>query len=504
MKAVNLFYYSMTGNCEAAALGVAAGLAPECQVTLIRVEPSEPRWQLRVPFRPMWRTFLGTLLPTLRGARIGIRTQPAEWPRCDAVVVGSATWWDRPNLPIRTLVQSEAFRAHVRGKPVGLFAGCRGAYANNLKMLEKLMRAAGAFVVARDRFTYTGSLLGTFLTFFAMLRAGTSQKRWLGVDLPPYGFSPQTLARSKDFAASMKNASWRAQDHLPRHETAERSLRLLFLGLALFDLILGVAFTFFGRQAVALAAPASFAEPVFFQRCVGLFLLQYVYVQYAAAKDPRAASTCLNLTVLVRLSFPFMYLTQVALWGKPWTLLHGLFVASAVLDLGASVFTLVVMKRLGIRFFQGDHVAAEEGPPSGFLRWMLLVLAVAEFLIAWNWLLAPRFWCHLFDIAVTVDPFWTRATGVFLLNIAYIQFLGARDPRRYRTAAITSGIFRSLWPIFYWWTVAHGEGNALFRFSILFFSFFDLASCITIFALLSRGAARAELGPALRSGEGAV
>jgi hypothetical protein len=184
--------------------------------------------------------------------------------------------------------------------------------------------------------------------------------------------------------------------------------------------------------------------------------------------------------------------------------LHSAFVASAVLDLGASVFTLVVMKRLGIRFFQGDHVDADDGVPSGLLRWVLVILAIAEFLIAWNWLLLPGFWCRQFDIVVTVDPFWTRATGVMLLNIAYIQFLGARDPRKYRTAAITSGLFRSLWPLLYWWTVAHHEGNALFRGFILFFSFFDLFTCILIFTLLHRSAVRARLSPALRSGEGAI
>ena len=88
---------------------------------------------------------------------------------------------------------------------------------------------------------------------------------------------------------------------------------------------------------------------------------------------------------------------------------------------------------------------------------------------------------------------------MFLLNIAFIQYLGHRDPNKYRSAALTSGVFRALWPILYWVTTAHGEGNGMFRFSIMFFSFFDLISCIIIFWLLHRMSARARaLQPALQ------
>jgi len=486
MKSVAIFYYSLSGNTEAAARAVVDGLPADCEAHLIRVVPTEPRWQLKVPFVPMWRTFLGTARPTSCGEHVAIATEPAEWPAADGVVIGSSTWWNRPCLPIQSLVRSERFRSYIKNKPVGLFAACRGFFRNNLHELACAVAAARGRVVARERFTYTGGLLGTFLTFFALLRFGTPQKRWLGVDLPPYGFLPETLAKARGFAARFVAGAASRVSNQVEHQGLLRAVRIVFLGLTLFDLALAIAFTFFSGKVVPAIAPGAYAEPQFFQQCAGLFLFQYVFIQFLGFLDPRKWATALTMTVAVRATFAAMYLIQIALWGSPFTVLHGLFVASAVLDAATTIFVLAAMARLDIGLFQGDTVSAPDAPVSKFLRAMLLILAIAEFCIGLSWLVMPKLLCNFFGIAYVVDPFWTRATGVFLLNIALIQYLGFRDPNKYRSAALTSGVFRSLWPIFYWVTTAHGLGTGLFRFSIMFFSFFDLITCITIFWLIHR------------------
>jgi hypothetical protein len=486
MKSVAIFYYSLTGNTESAARAVAEALPAGCEPHFIRVIPTDPRWQLKVPFVPMWRTFLGTLAPTTLGEHVAIITEPAEWPASDGVVIGSSTWWNRPCLPIQSLLRSERFHSYIKDKPVGLFAACRGFFRANLHELGRAVLAAGARVVARERFTYTGSFLGTFLTFFALLRFGTPQKRWLGVSLPPYGFLPETLAKAKGFANRfVAGAAVGAPEEAARAGLL-KAVRIVFLLLTLFDLALATAFTFLSDKAVPAIAPAGFAEPQFFQRCVGLFLFQYVFIQFLGYRDPRKWATALTMTVAVRATFSLMYIAELLLWGQPITVLHGLFLASSVLDAATTVFVLIAMARLEIGLFQGDTAVALDTPSSKFLRFMLLVLAIAEFFIGLSWLLLPTFLCGLFDIAYVVDPFWTRATGAFLINIALIQYLGHRDPNKYRSAALTSGVFRALWPVLYWITTAHGEGNGMFRFSIMFFSFFDLISCITIFWLIFR------------------
>ncbi len=265
----------------------------------------------------------------------------------------------------------------------------------------------------------------------------------------------------------------------------EKTLRLLFALLALFDFVLGTLCIFFGERVFAAAGLAPYASPQFFMICTGLFLYQYVYIQTMAAVNPRRYATCLNMTVVIRLSFPVLYITQIFLWGMPGNLLQVLFLASAAGDLAVSAFVLFALRRLGIPFFRGDEYSREDRGPR-FLRFILIVLAVSEFLISWNWLVFGEFWLKLFHLSYTVDPFWTRATGLFLLNIAYIQYLGYYHVYRFRTATVTSRLFRALWPLLYWYWAAWGEGSTLFKGFILFFSFFDTAMFITQYYLLKK------------------
>ncbi|MEK7396382.1 MAG: hypothetical protein AAB116_05550 [Candidatus Poribacteria bacterium] len=269
-------------------------------------------------------------------------------------------------------------------------------------------------------------------------------------------------------------------------------LKVILLVLAIFDFILGTIFIFFGGYLLPALNLADYVQPRFFMICVGLFLYQYVYVQFTAFRDIKKYSTCLNMTVLIRLSFPFIYISAIFLWGSPFGLLHSIFIVSAVLDLAACIFALYAMRKLGIPFFKGDESPFSSLKGPRLLRIILIMLAVAEFLISWNWIIAPKFWLRFFDIGYTVDPVWTRATGLLILNIAYIQLLGYLNVYKYRTAVITSGLFRALWPILYWYWTITGEGNSLFKTSIMFFSFFDAIMCIVIFSLLKKAMSEAK------------
>jgi hypothetical protein len=269
-------------------------------------------------------------------------------------------------------------------------------------------------------------------------------------------------------------------------------VRLVFLALALFDLALGIAFTFFSRQAVPLVAPPAFAEPVFFQRCVGVFLFQYVFVQFLGFLDPRRWSTALTMTAAVRATFVVLYLTQLGLWGRPFTVLHGLFAASAALDAVSTIFVVWAMGRLGIGLLQGDSVVPPGAPSSKALRVILLILGVGQLFIGLAFLFLPKLLCDVLGIRFEVDPFWTRATGLFLVHIGFIQGLGGWNPNKYRSAALTSGLFSALWPLLYWTSVALGEGNRLFRLSVMACSFFDLAAATTIFWLIHRISAQTQ------------
>jgi hypothetical protein len=293
----------------------------------------------------------------------------------------------------------------------------------------------------------------------------------------------------------MRSGWWAAQANGDLSSVkVERAVRVVFLGLALFDLALGMAFTFFSRQAVPLVAPPAFAEPVFFQRCVGVFLFQYVFVQLLGFRNPRRFSTALTMTAAVRATFVVLYLAQLALWGRPFTVLHGLFAASAALDAAATIFVVWAMRRLGIGLLQGDAVVPPGAPSSKALRVILKVLGVGQLGIGLAFLFLPKRLCEALGIAFEVDPFWTRATGLFLVHIGFIQGLAGVDPNRYRSAAWTSGLFSALWPVLYWVSVAAGEGNRLFRGAVMTCSFFDLAAATVIFWLIRRISAEAQVG----------
>jgi hypothetical protein len=270
--------------------------------------------------------------------------------------------------------------------------------------------------------------------------------------------------------------------------------RALFAVLALFDLALGLGLLVAGDRILLSLGVGQFAAPRFFMICTALFLLQYVYVQYMAYRDPVAYGTCVTITLFIRLTFPIGYVAAIVAWGTPWTLMHTLLAAAAAGDLATSAFLIFAMRRLGIGLWQGDRFLTAAAP-SLWLRRILYTLGAAEFAIGCNWAFLPRFWMNLFAVHATMDPFWTRATGIFLINIGLIQYLGGRDLNRYRTAVITSGIFRSLWPLFYiGWIVFDGEGNFWLKASIGFFALFDAATCAVIFLLLRR--ARAASAPA--------
>lgn len=263
----------------------------------------------------------------------------------------------------------------------------------------------------------------------------------------------------------------------------ERILKILCLCLAVFDLLLGTILLFWGGQLLSALNLPDYAEPRFFMMCVGVFLYQYVYIQFMAYKNPSKYATCLNMIVVTRLAFPVVYISAIFLWGAPYTVLHQSLAIAAVGDLAASFFILYAMKKLGISFFQGDEVSAGYKKGSALLKKILLVLVIGEFFMSWNWILIPHFWLQAFAIEYTVDPFWTRATGLLLLIISYIQYLGYLDMFKYRTAVTTSGLYRALWPLVYWYWIVFGEANLLFKGSIMFFSIFNIVACITILRL---------------------
>ncbi len=209
MKRVVVYYYSFTDQCRLVAEHIRAAFPAGYEVTLARIIPDDPNWQLAVPLKPFWRRFLGTIWPTRTQAVIPFHLQLDRELDGDAdlVVVGGPTWWSSPSVPMNSFLHSDDARRRLAGKTIALFAGCRGVYKPNLARMTSLVAAVGGRVVASEFFTFTGTLVSTFLSFFSYVMSGLQRQRWLGLRVTPYGFSEATLAKSTGLVQRLLAAS---------------------------------------------------------------------------------------------------------------------------------------------------------------------------------------------------------------------------------------------------------------------------------------------------------
>jgi hypothetical protein len=210
MKRATVYYYSFTEQCRLVAEHMRAAFPAGWDVRLARIVPDDPKWHLTLPLQPFWRRFLGTIFPTTRGEIIAFHLDDDPGDAADLVIVGGPTWWSHVSVPMNSFLRSELARARLAGKTIALFAGCRGVYKPNLARMTELVAAVGGRVAASEFFTFTGGLIGSFMSFFSYVMSGLKRDRWLGVKLPPYGFTDVTLAKSSGLVQRLLAAAGEA------------------------------------------------------------------------------------------------------------------------------------------------------------------------------------------------------------------------------------------------------------------------------------------------------
>ncbi|HUD28448.1 MAG TPA: hypothetical protein VMQ93_06215 [Novosphingobium sp.] len=209
MPRLLVVHYSLTGQAVRASALVceeARRLGWEVSPRRIVFAPGE-----RAPVRPFriadakfWTQAAqrGTPFPV----ELDDRSVPAE--PFDGAIILSNTWGDAPAVPVRSFLSSPLAEALLGGVPCGLFVVCRRLWRRNAEASRALIEAAGGEVVETVPLVHHGGQVGSLVqTVTHMFRAGdTGLPSVLGIALPPFGLSDDSLAAIPAATATMLRA----------------------------------------------------------------------------------------------------------------------------------------------------------------------------------------------------------------------------------------------------------------------------------------------------------
>lgn len=202
---VLIVYHTFTGQAGNVADSAAQLIrARSSEALLCRVDFADvtERHQPPVPFSVIKRwsdeAKGGILKP------ISLDPEPPTADKFDAVILLSNTWNWHPSAPIQSLLKSARARELFAGKPVGIGIVCRGFWKNNLAMTKALVQAAGGRVIAEEVFTHAGSWLrSTIINILRMTKPAPLRTRIGPFRLPPFGVSPDSMAKIPSFVARL-------------------------------------------------------------------------------------------------------------------------------------------------------------------------------------------------------------------------------------------------------------------------------------------------------------
>ena len=210
-----LVYYSFTGQAQYAVEAAAA----ECRnagwdPVPCRIDFAGPQVRLRRPMSlgdiKYWIGVAG------RGARMPISYDPPQAldGSYDLVVILSNTWQKNPSTPVRSFLESTDAARLLGGSPFAVIVVCRRLWENNLAIVRRLGEAAGGRFVDALAVVHNGGNVGSLVqTTTYMMRSGSGRRHLLGVPLPQYGLSPDSLEKIAPFTRSVLA---RADSHSPR------------------------------------------------------------------------------------------------------------------------------------------------------------------------------------------------------------------------------------------------------------------------------------------------
>jgi len=202
---VLMVYYTHTQQAQRVSEAMSEVLrARGCEVTQASIGFTDPKYSKNFktfPFRHAVFSILPLLWPQLRRKTGQVEIPPeAGAGGYDLVCVGSATWFFRTNMPVRSYLSSAEARTALDGTPFAAYVVCRRYWSINLKEVKKLGLALGGTWVDGVRFTYEGGQVRSLLSLLSFFGKGEMRDRALGIKIPPTNLKPDFRTQAASFA----------------------------------------------------------------------------------------------------------------------------------------------------------------------------------------------------------------------------------------------------------------------------------------------------------------
>src|SRR5277367_5237661 len=180
-----------------------------CEVSLARIEFTDPRYAERFKTFPMprpYRELFGMVLPVARGVTGEIRIPDIVTEKeYDLVCIASPTWWLSTNIPIHSFLESETAGRVLKGKQFAVAVVCRRYWRHNLKTVKRLATKCGGVFMDGIHFSYEVGQVRSLLSLISYLGSGEYRKRYLGIKIPPTNLRDYHLEQARTFANGLAN-----------------------------------------------------------------------------------------------------------------------------------------------------------------------------------------------------------------------------------------------------------------------------------------------------------
>jgi hypothetical protein len=178
-----------------------------CEITLAKIDFTEPRYAQRFsrfPFRRVYLDLFSMLPAQARKATGSFHVSPsAITGDYDFVCIGSPTWWLTTSMPVRSFLKSEAAKKLLNGTRFSVFAVCRRYWGFNLKTIQRLGTAQGGSLITSTYFVHAGGQIMSMLSLLSFLGTGEDRPRYLGIRIPSAGLKPDYREQAKAFASDI-------------------------------------------------------------------------------------------------------------------------------------------------------------------------------------------------------------------------------------------------------------------------------------------------------------